>query len=51
MFAGFVQDEACPLAFVVFVEEGGSGSQTAAPIAAQVLAACRQVLDAQNSAA
>ena len=27
MFAGFVQDEAYPLAFVVFAEQGGSGSQ------------------------
>lgn len=44
-FVGFVQDEAYPLAFVVFVERGGSGSQTAAPIAAKVLQACQQVLD------
>ena len=44
MFAGFVQDEQYPLAFVVFVEEGGAGSAAAAPIAAQVLAACKEVL-------
>ena len=48
MFAGFVQDEAYPLAFVVFAERGGSGSQTAAPIAAKVLNACKTVLDAPN---
>lgn len=48
MFAGFVQDEAYPLAFVVFVERGGSGSQTAAPIAAKVLNVCKTVLDAPN---
>lgn len=40
MFAGFVQDDACPLAFVVFVENGGSGSAVAAPIAAKVLSVC-----------
>ena len=34
MFAGFCVDENCPLAFVVFVENGGSGSAVAAPIAA-----------------
>ena len=48
MFAGFVEDEAYPLAFVVFAERGGSGSQTAAPIAAKVLNACKTVLDAPN---
>ncbi len=40
MFAGFCVDESCPLAFVVFVENGGSGSAVAAPIAAKVLLAC-----------
>ena len=48
MFAGFVQDDAYPLAFVVFVERGGSGSQVAVPIAAKVLSACQQALDAPN---
>ncbi len=47
MFAGFVQDESCPVAFVVFVENGGSGSAVAAPIAAKVLQACAQVLSAE----
>lgn len=40
MFAGYVQDDTCPLAFVVFVENGGSGSAVAAPIAAKVLSVC-----------
>lgn len=40
MFAGFIQDAEYPLAFVVVVEEGGSGSGTAAPIAGKVLQAC-----------
>ena len=44
MFAGFVQDAAYPLAFVVFVENGGSGSGVAAPIAAKVLQACVQAM-------
>ena len=48
MFAGFVQDEAYPLAFVVFAERGGSGSQTAAPIAAKILNACKTMLDTPN---
>lgn len=48
MFAGFVADEDLPLAFVVFVEEGGHGSAVAAPMAAQVLQVCRQVLAAEN---
>ena len=40
MFAGYCVDENCPLAFVVFVENGGSGSAVAAPIAAKVLQVC-----------
>lgn len=46
MFAGFCMDENCPLAFVVFVENGGSGSAVAAPIAAKVLLACAADLGA-----
>lgn len=38
-FAGFVRDEAFPYAFVVLVENGGSGSQVAGDVAAAVLAA------------
>ena len=46
-FAGFVADAAYPLAFVVMVEHGGAGSQTCVPIAAAVLAACVETMDAQ----
>lgn len=45
MFAGFVADEEYPLAFIVCVEEGGYGSESAIPIASQVLAACKEMLD------
>jgi len=40
MFAGFIKDDNYPLAFVVFVENAGSGSAQAAPIAGKVLNAC-----------
>ena len=36
-FAGFTDDEDAPYAFVVWVKEGGFGSQVAAPIATRVL--------------
>ena len=45
MFAGFCVDENCPLAFVVFVENGGSGSAVAAPIAAKVLQVCAAAIN------
>ncbi len=44
MFAGFIDDENYPLAFIVVVEEGGFGSSTAAPIAGEVLNVCVNVL-------
>ena len=47
MFAGFVLDASCPVAFVVFVENGGSGSAVACPMAAKVLQVCAQVLSAE----
>ena len=47
MFAGFCVDENCPLAFVVFVENGGAGSTVAAPMAAKVLGVCAQVLQSE----
>ena len=47
MFAGFVLDASCPVAFVVFVENGGSGSAVACPMAAKVLQTCAQVLSAE----
>lgn len=45
MFAGFVTDEAYPLAFIVVVENGGYGSSTCVPILSKVLAACKSELD------
>ena len=38
-FVGFMDDEEHPYAFVVLVEYGNSGSQTAGPIANKVLQA------------
>ena len=48
MFAGFVADEAYPLAFIVVVENGGYGSSTCVPILKDVLAVCKSVLDRQS---
>ena len=45
MFEGFCVDDNCPLAFVVFVENGGSGSAVAAPIAAKVLQVCAAAIN------
>lgn len=44
MLAGFVQDEAYPLAFIVFVEDGGYGREICVPIAAKVLDACKKIM-------
>lgn len=38
-FTGFMDREDCPLAFIVIVENGGAGIETAAPIANKVLQA------------
>lgn len=46
MFAGFVENEEYPLAFIVVVENGGYGSHTCVPILSKVLAPCKEVLDA-----
>lgn len=46
-FAGFVEDEAYPLAFIAVVEDGSYGRVTCIPIVAQVLEACKQVLDGE----
>ena len=43
-FAGFIRDDRYPLAFVVVVEHGGSGSAVCAPIAGQVLTACVEMM-------
>lgn len=45
MFSGFVTDEEYPLAFIVVVENGGSGRKTCVPILSEVLAACKEVFD------
>ena len=47
MFAGFVDDENYPLAFIVVVENGGYGSATCVPILSKVLSVCKSVLDAE----
>ena len=47
MFAGFVEDEQYPLAFIVVVENGGYGSATCVPVLSKVLAACKSVLDGE----
>lgn len=44
MFAGFVTDEAYPLAFVICVEDGGYGASACIPIASKVLSACQEIL-------
>lgn len=46
-FSGFVMDEEYPLAFIVVVENGGSGSRTCVPILSKVLRGCRDLLDAE----
>lgn len=45
MFAGFVVDEEYPLAFIVVVEDSGSGSQVCSSIAGAVLQACMDSMD------
>lgn len=45
MFAGFVDSEQYPLAFIVVVENGGYGSHTCVPILSKVLGVCKAVLD------
>lgn len=46
MFAGFVMDEAYPLAFFVAVEDAGYGRQVCVPIVSDVLSVCKEVMDA-----
>ena len=47
MFAGFVDSDEYPLAFIVVVENGGYGSHTCVPIISKVLNACKTVLDGE----
>ena len=44
MLAGFVENEAYPLAFIVFVENAGYGANVCIPIAASVLEACKTIM-------
>lgn len=46
MIAGFVADEAYPLAFVIAVEDGGYGREICVPILSKVLAACKENMGA-----
>ena len=47
MFAGFVEDQKYPLAFIVVVENGGYGASACVPVLSEVLAECKAVLDAE----
>ncbi len=47
MFAGFVDSDQYPLAFMVVVENGGYGSHTCVPIISKVLGVCKAVLDGE----
>ena len=47
MFAGFVDSDKYPLAFIVVVENGGYGSSTCSPIIAKVLSSCVAVMDGE----
>lgn len=44
-FAGFIRDLRYPFAFIVIVENGGSGSAVCTPIAGKVLSACLESMD------
>jgi len=50
-FAGFCADENYRLAFVVVLENGGSGSGDAAPVASAVLQAAKESMDRETGAA
>ncbi len=43
-FAGFVTDEAFPLAFIAVVEDAGYGNHVCVPMLSKVLAVCKDVL-------
>lgn len=48
MIAGFVQDEQCPLAFVVAVEDAGYGKTVCVPILAKILVEAKGILAGEN---
>ena len=47
MFAGFVDSDEYPLAFMVVVEDAGSGAKNCVPIISKVLAACKERMDCE----
>ena len=47
VFAGFCADQDYPLAFMVVVEDAGSGAKNCVPIISKVLAACKDMMDAE----
>lgn len=47
MFAGFVENDEYPLAFIVVVENGGYGASACVPVISRVLVECKRVLDAE----
>ncbi|QOX62080.1 penicillin-binding protein [Anoxybacterium hadale] len=48
-FAGFMDRQDCPLAFVVVVENGGAGSKVAGAVAAKVLKAAAERMVSDNT--
>lgn len=44
MFTGFIENEECPIAFFIAVEDAGYGRTVCAPILAKLLEACKEVL-------
>ena len=47
VFAGFCSDKDYPLAFMVVVEDAGSGAKNGIPIISKVLAACKDLMDSE----
>lgn len=47
VFAGFCADKDYPLAFMVVVEDAGSGAKNCVPIISKVLAACKEMMDSE----
>lgn len=47
LYAGFSADPDYPLAFIVIIEDGGSGSYACLPVVQQVLNACVVAMDAE----
>ena len=46
-FAGFCTDKEYPLAFMVVVEDAGSGAKTCIPIISEVLQSCKDLMDSE----